>query len=774
MSSKPPDLLQSGIEPVDKLLGGLMRGALYLAHGDIAAQSILGIKFLIEGLKRGDNVALVTHHSPQDAMRQFARLGYDCLEDVQKGKLVILEYSEQIIGQVARLTKLTPILRELAWWLKESSPKRFVFDSVAELVQGKVEGRKDRIREFAEWAQSLDATVLLIADEAHQQVVQELSPYVKESFHIQSNSLGNRRTGSLAFEKSTTLKPQAIEIDAFKGLFLLNGANQFNPSATVEPITETSKPVEPAKTEEIFEAFSAVEFPVETIAQHDTHSETQVHSEDFPHQVEPVVESTFVQAEVDATSTPQTTLESVSVVNPARLDTSELVEQEATEAGAVIEVRDYDFSDFVEELDVEIDEFDLNKVETHAQIADPRRRVVELKDASAKIERLLNDDLVELKQNLLASAREQASLRRSTDFTSESGTEPVLEQEKPAVARLTIEEKSADSHSPKPQMESAESTKRQTLQTGTKKFTVAVIDYDRASCERIARALQDFHVEIYNDSVNGIASILASPPDLVLLDVDAPIVDGFKVLAHIRASLSVPIIVLSKFHIRASDRILSTELGADYFLTKPFSTKELKQKARQLIARYRGINSWIATPVALSEAIAHHTDKIAQKVFEEDLSATPGADFRDNLPRAKKDKLEPYSHFIVHVEEQIKMVMEKGNAFSIVGYRLEPQAQSIRVKVAEFFDLVSSSVRNDDLISTNPHNDLVILLSDTDIKGAKGFVNRLRKQITGELHQALTVWIRSFPNFEESSEILSADKSTPPNQQNNASNSARA
>ena len=97
METQSGNTIISGIEPVDELMGGLERGALYLVHGEASGKSLFGIKFLIEGLKHGENGALVIRYSPEDAVRRFARLGYDCLEDVYSGRLVILEYSDDIV-----------------------------------------------------------------------------------------------------------------------------------------------------------------------------------------------------------------------------------------------------------------------------------------------------------------------------------------------------------------------------------------------------------------------------------------------------------------------------------------------------------------------------------------------------------------------------------------------------------------------------------------------------------------------------------------------------
>src|SRR3954469_25633369 len=163
MDTKAPNLIPSGIEPVDKLLGGLESGQLYLVHGESSGKSLFGIKFLIEGLKRGENGALVIRYSPEDVVRRFARLGYDCLEDVYSGRLVILEYSDDIIQQISRLRELTPVLRELEWLLGETRPQRLIFDPFTSLVAGEGDLRS-RVREFTDWASSFGATVIFIAN----------------------------------------------------------------------------------------------------------------------------------------------------------------------------------------------------------------------------------------------------------------------------------------------------------------------------------------------------------------------------------------------------------------------------------------------------------------------------------------------------------------------------------------------------------------------------------------------------------------------------------
>ena len=216
MDTKAPNLIPSGIEPVDKMLGGLAIGQLYLVHGEAAGKSLFGIKFLIEGLKRGEHGALVIRYSPEDAVRRFARLGYDCLEDVYSGRLVILEYSDDIIQQVSRLRELTPVLRELEWLLGETKPQRLIFDPVTSLVAG-VGNLQSRVAEFTEWVRSFGATVVFIAN-GEPDIIDAVKPHTEDVFRFEVKDVGERAARFIAFEKSA-IADQAIEVDPSRGIF---------------------------------------------------------------------------------------------------------------------------------------------------------------------------------------------------------------------------------------------------------------------------------------------------------------------------------------------------------------------------------------------------------------------------------------------------------------------------------------------------------------------------------------------------------------------------
>src|SRR5437588_325113 len=214
----------TGIEPVDELMGGIDQGELFLVHGEASGKSLFGIKFLIEGLKQGENCALVIRYSPEDAVRRFARLGYDCLDDVYSGRLVILEYSDDIIQKMGKLRELTPVLRELEWLLGETKPERLVFDPVTGVLTGADGDFEKHAAEFAEWARSFGATVALIGHESSPEILESLKPLVAESFRFDFRESGSRASRFIAFEKSSNIPDQAIEVDPSRGMFLLGGS----------------------------------------------------------------------------------------------------------------------------------------------------------------------------------------------------------------------------------------------------------------------------------------------------------------------------------------------------------------------------------------------------------------------------------------------------------------------------------------------------------------------------------------------------------------------
>lgn len=118
---------------------------------------------------------------------------------------------------------------------------------------------------------------------------------------------------------------------------------------------------------------------------------------------------------------------------------------------------------------------------------------------------------------------------------------------------------------------------------------VLLIDEDRVACRLMGRALEpECDVVAEPDGIAGLARLGSFDPDLVVLETGLPIVDGFTICRQIRETSSVPIVMVTRTHTAAEDRIRSAEAGADHLIVKPVSLRELAVRARQLVGRYRG------------------------------------------------------------------------------------------------------------------------------------------------------------------------------------------
>ncbi len=91
------------------------------------------------------------------------------------------------------------------------------------------------------------------------------------------------------------------------------------------------------------------------------------------------------------------------------------------------------------------------------------------------------------------------------------------------------------------------------------------------------------------DGPSGLAAVAREHPDLVVLDVMLPGLDGFEVLRRIRATSQVPVILLTA-RTEEVDRVIGFTAGSDDYVTKPFSARELALRARAILRRADGPN----------------------------------------------------------------------------------------------------------------------------------------------------------------------------------------
>jgi DNA-binding response OmpR family regulator len=126
-------------------------------------------------------------------------------------------------------------------------------------------------------------------------------------------------------------------------------------------------------------------------------------------------------------------------------------------------------------------------------------------------------------------------------------------------------------------------------QDGDVSKRVLVVDDEPKIVEVVGDYLRNagFSVTTAADGEGAIASARARPPDLVVLDLGLPGLDGLDVARDLRRASPVPIIMLTARREEA-DRVLGLELGADDYLVKPFSPRELLARVRAVLRRTEG------------------------------------------------------------------------------------------------------------------------------------------------------------------------------------------
>ncbi|MDE3203224.1 MAG: response regulator transcription factor [Acidobacteriota bacterium] len=118
---------------------------------------------------------------------------------------------------------------------------------------------------------------------------------------------------------------------------------------------------------------------------------------------------------------------------------------------------------------------------------------------------------------------------------------------------------------------------------------ILVIEDDPNVGEVVARYLtrEGFLVEVATDGVSGLQAALASPPDLLVLDLMLPGLSGVEVLRRLRLAAPVPVIMLTARSSEA-DRVNGLEFGADDYVAKPFSPRELTARVKAVLRRAGG------------------------------------------------------------------------------------------------------------------------------------------------------------------------------------------
>lgn len=118
------------------------------------------------------------------------------------------------------------------------------------------------------------------------------------------------------------------------------------------------------------------------------------------------------------------------------------------------------------------------------------------------------------------------------------------------------------------------------------KNKIFLVDDDRNILLSVSMVLEaeGFAVETFNDGESGLKAILKKKPDLVILDMKMPRMDGIEVLTKLRDESAVPVIFLTSKDDEV-DQVIGLRMGADDYITKPFSQRLLLERIKALLRR---------------------------------------------------------------------------------------------------------------------------------------------------------------------------------------------
>ena len=113
------------------------------------------------------------------------------------------------------------------------------------------------------------------------------------------------------------------------------------------------------------------------------------------------------------------------------------------------------------------------------------------------------------------------------------------------------------------------------------KFNILVIEDEKNICDFITKALSShgYHAVSVGSGATALSLITSLCPDVILLDLGLPDMDGMEIIKQVRTWSDTPIIVVSA-RTQEDDKVLALDAGADDYLTKPFGTSELLARIR--------------------------------------------------------------------------------------------------------------------------------------------------------------------------------------------------
>ena len=205
---------------------------------------------------------------------------------------------------------------------------------------------------------------------------------------------------------------------------------------------------------------------------------------------------------------------------------------------------------------------------------------------------------------------------------------------------------------------------------------VLIVDDEVSICELIKLDLEfeGYIVETANDGQEALEKVQIFNPDIMILDLMLPKINGYDVCKKVNAEKGIPIIMLTA-KTDIIDRVLGLELGADDYITKPFDSRELMARVKALLRRSKNTNSKEEDEILYNDEIKIILNERKALVNEKEIHLTP-----------KEFEL---LHLLVSNPEQVfsrELLLEKVWGYDYFGdtRTVDMHIQRIRKKISEF------------------------------------------------------------------------------------------
>lgn len=143
--------------------------------------------------------------------------------------------------------------------------------------------------------------------------------------------------------------------------------------------------------------------------------------------------------------------------------------------------------------------------------------------------------------------------------------------------------------------------------------TIALVDDDRNILTSVSIALEaeGYRVETYTDGASALDGLLARPPQLAIFDIKMPRMDGMELLRRLRQKSDIPVIFLTSKD-EEIDELFGLKMGADDFITKPFSQRLLVERVKAILRRAsarEGVSVAGASPKSAADQAARTLER---------------------------------------------------------------------------------------------------------------------------------------------------------------------